>query len=266
MKWSPAWWADPDRLFCPSACSAATRTVSGWCSSNLVVFVLLALLCHGELLSAPAWPAGPCSPSSICGCPLGGVVGGVFPQRLVAPQLFTPGLRVPDSDRRSGFWSCPGCFAGGRKYIVTEIGPVLGLALLAISAAVSCSTCAFSRSPARPTHFQIIPRSWLAVVMLLQASAGPPRFPGAVGARLCVDGGFGRPGFNRGGRAGPAASLAFTGSSRPPTVALSGCSFSRPPPLPRCGNSLPIRVRPPALASGTPHLTITSLPRRRAIS
>ena len=154
---------------------------------NLVVFVLLALLCHGELYRRRPAPA--LLTEFYLWMSLGGVVGGVF-AALVAPQLFTLVYEYPILIV-AAVLVLPGMFAGGRKHIATEIGPVLGLAVLAISARFLFDV-RFPESAAYP--FQII-LVVLAVVMLLQHRR-PQRFLALLVLGFVLTG-LWQPGFNR---------------------------------------------------------------------
>jgi uncharacterized membrane protein len=154
---------------------------------NLGAFVLLALLCHGELYRRRPVPA--LLTEFYLWMSLGGVVGGVF-AALIAPQLFTLVYEYPILIV-AAVLVLPGMFARGRKRIVTEIGPVLGLVLLAVSARFLFDV-RFPESAAYP--FQII-MVGLAAVMVLQRQR-PRRFLALLVLGFAVTG-LWQPGFNR---------------------------------------------------------------------
>jgi hypothetical protein len=154
---------------------------------NLVAFLLLALLCHGELYRRRPAPA--LLTEFYLWISLGGVVGGIF-SALVAPQLFTLVYEYPILIVAAGL-VLPGMFAGDRNHLVTEIGPVLALAILAILARFLFDI----RLPGTATYaFQII-LVGLAAIMLLQRQR-PQRFL-ALATLGFVLTGLWQPGFHR---------------------------------------------------------------------
>ena len=145
---------------------------------NLVAFVLLALLCHGELYRRRPAPA--LLTEFYLWMSLGGVVGGVF-AALVAPQLFTLVYEYPILIVAAAL-VLPGMLAGGRKRIVAELGPVLAVAMLAVAARFGLDL----RLPGTAAYaFQIV-LVGLAAIDAAAAST-PAAIPGAGGARLRVD-------------------------------------------------------------------------------
>ena len=95
---------------------------------NLLAFLLLALLCHGELYRRRPEP-GFLTDFYLC-VSLGGVAGGVF-AALIAPQLFTLVYEYPILIV-AALLVLPGMLAADRKRILSESGPPLAIAILAI--------------------------------------------------------------------------------------------------------------------------------------
>jgi hypothetical protein len=95
---------------------------------NLLAFLLLALLCHGELYRRRPEP-GFLTDFYLC-VSLGGVLGGVF-AALIAPKLFTLVYEYPILIV-AALLALPGMLAAGRKRILIECGPALAIAILAI--------------------------------------------------------------------------------------------------------------------------------------
>jgi hypothetical protein len=154
---------------------------------NLIAFVLLALLCHGELYRRRPAPA--LLTAFYLWMSLGGVVGGVF-AALVAPQLFTLVYEYPILIVAAAL-VFPGMLAGGRKRIVAEIGPVLAVAMLALAARFGLGI----RLPGTAAYaFQIV-LVGLAGMMLLQRRR-PQRFLALVVLGFVLTG-LWQPGFNR---------------------------------------------------------------------
>jgi hypothetical protein len=154
---------------------------------NLIAFVLLALLCHGELYRRRPAPA--LLTEFYLWMSLGGVVGGVF-AALVAPQLFTLVYEYPILIVAAAL-VLPGMFAGGRTRIVAEIGPVLAVGMLAIAARFGLDI----RLPGTAAYaFQIV-LVGLAGMMLLQRRR-PQRFLALVVLGFVLTG-LWQPGFNR---------------------------------------------------------------------
>ncbi|MEA2937549.1 MAG: hypothetical protein QOC56_1053 [Alphaproteobacteria bacterium] len=95
---------------------------------NLVAFLLLALLCHGELYRRRP-PPGLLTEFYLW-TSLGGVIGGIF-AALIAPCIFNRIYEYPILVA-AAVLVLPGMFAGGRRRIVTEATPVLLIAALAV--------------------------------------------------------------------------------------------------------------------------------------
>jgi hypothetical protein len=154
---------------------------------NLLGFVLLALLCHGELYRRRPVPA--LLTEFYLWMSLGGVVGGVF-AALIAPHIFTLVYEYPILIV-SALLVLPGMFAGDRKRIAAEIAPVLAVALLAI---VARFVFDIHLPGAAAYAFQII-MVGLAAMMLLQRQR-PQRFLALVVLGFVLTG-LWQPGFNR---------------------------------------------------------------------
>ena len=154
---------------------------------NLAAFVLLALLCHGELYRRRPAPA--LLTEFYLWMSLGGVVGGVF-AALVAPQIFTLVYEYPILIV-AALLALPGMFAGDRKRILAETAPVLGLA----AAAIVAQSLLDIRLPGAAAYgFQIM-LVGLAAIMLLQRRR-PQRFLALVVLGFVLTG-LWQPGFNR---------------------------------------------------------------------
>ncbi len=95
---------------------------------NLGAFVLLALLCHGELYRRRPAPAQ--LTEFYLWVSAGGVLGGVF-AALVAPHVFTRVYEYPILIAAALF-VLPGFFAGGWREFLKEAGPALAVAAAAI--------------------------------------------------------------------------------------------------------------------------------------
>jgi spermidine synthase len=153
---------------------------------NLAAFVLLALLCHGELYRRRPAPA--LLTEFYLWMSLGGVVGGVF-AALVAPQIFTLVYEYPILIV-AAVLVLPGMFAGDRKRILAEAAPV-GLAVVAL---VAQSLLDIRLPGAAAYGFQIM-LVGLAAIMLLQRRR-PQRFLALVVLAFVLTG-LWQPGFNR---------------------------------------------------------------------
>jgi hypothetical protein len=97
---------------------------------NLAAFLLVALLCHGELYRRRPAPA--LLTEFYLWVSLGGVLGGIF-AALLAPNLFTRVYEYPLL-LLAGLLVLPGMFAGGWRRFLAEAGPILGIAMLAAAA------------------------------------------------------------------------------------------------------------------------------------
>jgi spermidine synthase len=154
---------------------------------NLVAFVLLALLCHGELYRRRPAPA--LLTEFYLWMSLGGVVGGVF-AALIAPQIFTLVYEYPILIV-AAVLVLPGMFAGDRVRVLAEVAPILGVAALAILARFLFDV----RVPGQAAYaFQLV-LVGLAAAMLLQRRR-PQRFL-ALAVLGFVLTGLWQPGFNR---------------------------------------------------------------------
>jgi hypothetical protein len=154
---------------------------------NLAAFVLLALLCHGELYRRR--PTAALLTEFYMWVSLGGVVGGIF-AALVAPQIFTLVYEYPILIV-AAILVLPGMFAGGRQRIVSEVAPILGIAMLAILARFLFDV----RLPGAAAYaFQFV-LVGLAAIMLLQRQR-PQRFLALVVLGFVLTG-LWQPGFNR---------------------------------------------------------------------
>ncbi len=154
---------------------------------NLVGFVLLALLCHGELYRRRPAPA--LLTEFYLWMSLGGVIGGVF-AALGAPVIFTLIYEYPILIV-AALLALPGMFARDGKRILTEAGPVLGLAVLAVLAR---SVLDIHLPGGAVYGFQIM-LVGLTAVMLLQRRR-PQRFLALVVLGFVLTG-LWQPGFNR---------------------------------------------------------------------
>ena len=97
---------------------------------NVAAFLLLALLCHGELYRRRPVPA--LLTEFYLWVSVGGVIGGIF-AALVAPYVFNRIYEYPIL-LLAGLLAMPGMFTGGARRFLAEAGPVLGIAALAIAA------------------------------------------------------------------------------------------------------------------------------------
>jgi hypothetical protein len=154
---------------------------------NLAVFLLLALLCHGELYRRR--PAPSLLTEFYLWVSFGGVLGGIF-AALLAPYIFNRIYEYPIL-LLAGLLALPGVFAGGPRRFLTEAGPILALSALAIVAQLALDI----RVPeAAKSPFQVALVA-LAAVMLLQRHR-PARFF-ALAVLAFVVTGLWQPGFNR---------------------------------------------------------------------
>jgi hypothetical protein len=154
---------------------------------NLVALLLLALLCHGELYRRRPEPAF-LTDFYLC-LSLGGVLGGVF-AALIAPQLFTLVYEYPILII-AALLVLPGMLAADRKRILSESGPALAIAVLAIWARFWTDI----RVPVwAATWFQVALVA-LVALMLLQRHR-PQRFLALVVLGFVLTG-LWQPGFNR---------------------------------------------------------------------
>ena len=181
--------AVPGRGRWRSACSAASGS-SGWSSIvvNLAAFVLLALLCHGELYRRRPAPA--LLTEFYLWMSLGGVVGGIF-AALVAPQIFTLVYEYPILIVAAAAGSARDVRRRPQR-ILAEAAPGIG--------ARRCwpswrNPCFDLRLPGAAAYrFQIV-LVGLAAIMLLQRRR-PQRFLALVVLGFVLTG-LWQPGFNR---------------------------------------------------------------------
>jgi hypothetical protein len=154
---------------------------------NLAAFLLLSLLCHGELYRRRPAPAR--LTEFYLWVSLGGVIGGVF-AAVIAPHIFNriyeyPLLLV------AALLVLPGTFAGGARHLLHEAGAPLAIAVLAIAVQLALDI----RLPASaelPFQIGLIA---LAAIMLMQRHR-PARFA-ALAALGFVVTGLWQPGFER---------------------------------------------------------------------
>jgi hypothetical protein len=154
---------------------------------NLVAFLLLALLCHGELYRRRPVPA--LLTEFYLWVSFGGVVGGIF-AALLAPAIFNRIYEYPIL-LLAGLFVLPGMFAGGARRFLAEAGPVLAVAALAIATQLAFGL----RLPAAADLPFKIALVALAAFMLLQRHR-PARFF-ALAVLAFVVTGMWQPGFNR---------------------------------------------------------------------
>jgi predicted O-methyltransferase YrrM len=154
---------------------------------NLAAFLLLALLCHGELYRRR--PAPSRLTEFYLWVSLGGVIGGIF-AALIAPNVFNRIYEYPIL-LLAGLLVLPGMFAGGLRRMLTEAGPVLALAALAIAAQVALHI----RLPAAAElPFQVVLVALVAVMLLQRQRLA--RFFALVLLAFVITG-LWQPGFNR---------------------------------------------------------------------
>ena len=154
---------------------------------NLVAFVLLALLCHGELYRRR--PAPVRLTEFYLWVSLGGVLGGIF-AALLAPYVFNRVYEYPILVA-AAVLVLPGMFTGGLRRFLGESAPVLAVAgvLVAVQVIFDVRLPALAELP-----FQVVLVA-LAVVLLLQRHR-PARFFALVVLAFVVTG-LWQPGFKR---------------------------------------------------------------------
>jgi len=154
---------------------------------NLAAFLLLALLCHGDLYRRR--PAPSRLTEFYLWVSLGGVLGGIF-AALIAPHVFNRIYEYPIL-LLAGLLVLPGMFAGGLRPILAGAAPILAIAVLAVlvQAAFDIRLPAAAELP-----FQVVLVA-LVAVMLLQRQR-PARFFALVLLAFVVTG-LWQPGFNR---------------------------------------------------------------------
>jgi hypothetical protein len=154
---------------------------------NLVAFLLLALLCHGELYRRRP-PPGLLTEFYLW-TSLGGVIGGIF-AALIAPCIFNRIYEYPILVA-AAVLVLPGMFAGGLRRIVTEATPVLLIAALAVAVQFVFDI----RLPAAAELPVQIALVGLVALMLLQRHR-PARFFALVVLAFVLTDQW-QPGFNR---------------------------------------------------------------------
>jgi hypothetical protein len=154
---------------------------------NLGAFLLLALLCHGDLYRRRPAPAR--LTEFYLWVSLGGVLGGIF-AALAAPHIFNRIYEYPIL-LLAGLLVLPGTFAGGARRMLTEAGPILAIAGLAVAIQLTFGI----RLPAgAEIPFQVALVAF-AAIMLLQRHR-PARFFALVVLAFVVTA-LWQPGFNR---------------------------------------------------------------------
>jgi hypothetical protein len=154
---------------------------------NLAAFVLLALLCHGELYRRR--PASAHLTEFYLWTSLGGALGGMF-AAIVAQHLFTQVYEYPILIV-AALLALPGVSQGGPRRLIVQTGPVLMLAALAVVARLGFGV----RLPATAElPFQILLVA-LVAIMLLQRERSA-RFIALVALGFLLTG-LWQPGFNR---------------------------------------------------------------------
>jgi hypothetical protein len=154
---------------------------------NLAAFVLLALLCHGELYRRR--PASAQLTEFYLWTSLGGALGGVF-AAIVAQHLFTQVYEYPILIV-AALLALPGVSEGSPRRLIVQTGPVLMLAALAVVARLWFGV----RLPATAElPFQILLVA-LVAIMLLQRERSA-RFIALVALGFLLTG-LWQPGFNR---------------------------------------------------------------------
>jgi hypothetical protein len=154
---------------------------------NLVGFVLLALLCHGELYRRRPHPAL-LTEFYFC-MSLGGVIGGIF-AALVAPQIFTLVYEYPLLIV-AALLVLPGMLDADRRRLLIDCGPVLAIGVLAPLARFWLDV-RLGVSAAYAFQIMLV---GLCAVMLLQRRR-PQRFLALVVLGFVLTG-LWQPGFNR---------------------------------------------------------------------
>jgi SAM-dependent methyltransferase len=154
---------------------------------NLAAFVLLALLCHGELYRRRPAPAH--LTEFYLWMSLGGALGGMF-AAIVAPHLFTQVYEYPILIV-AALLALPGVAEGGAGRLIIQLGSVLTLAVLAVVARFGLGI----RLPAEAElSFQISLVVLVAVMLLLRGRS--TRFIALVVLGFLLTG-LWQPGFNR---------------------------------------------------------------------
>jgi hypothetical protein len=154
---------------------------------NLAAFLLLALMCHGELYQRRPAPAR--LTEFYLWVSLGGVLGGIF-AALVAPAIFNRIYEYPIL-LLTALLVLPGMFAGGPRHVLREASPVLAVAGLVVTAQLMFDI----RLPAAAElPFQVALVA-LVALMLLQRHR-PVRFVTLAALAFLITG-LWQPGFNR---------------------------------------------------------------------
>src|SRR5215510_11553966 len=154
---------------------------------NLAAFLLLALLCHGELYRRRPAPA--LLTEFYLWVSFGGVLGGIF-AALLAPHIFNQIYEYPIL-LLAALLVLPGMFAGGWRRFAAEAAPILVIAALAVAAQFAFGI-RLPASAALPFQVTLVA---LAAFMLLQRHR-PARFF-ALAALAFVVTGLWQPGLNR---------------------------------------------------------------------
>jgi hypothetical protein len=154
---------------------------------NLAAFVLLALLCHGELYRRR--PASAHLTEFYLWTSLGGALGGMF-AAIVAQHLFTQVYEYPILIV-AALLALPGVSQGGPRRFIVQTGPVLMLAALAVVARLGFGV----RLPATAElPFQILLVALVAIMLLQRERSARLIALVALGFLLT---GLWQPGFNR---------------------------------------------------------------------
>jgi hypothetical protein len=154
---------------------------------NLVIFVLLALLCHGDLYRRRPSPTR--LTEFYLWISVGGVLGGIF-AALIAPYVFNRIYEYPIL-LLAGLLVLPGMFSGGLREMARATGPIFALAGLAVALQLAFG---FHLPASAELPFQI-GLVTLAAIMLLERHR-PARFF-ALAALAFVVTALWLPGFNR---------------------------------------------------------------------
>jgi hypothetical protein len=154
---------------------------------NLAAFVLLALLCHGELYRRR--PTSAHLTEFYLWTSLGGALGGMF-AAIVAQHLFTQVYEYPILIV-AALLAFPGVSQGGPRRLIVQTGPVLMLAALAVVARLGFGV----RLPATAElAFQILLVALVAIMLLQRERSARLIALVALGFLLT---GLWQPGFNR---------------------------------------------------------------------
>ena len=154
---------------------------------NLVAFVLLALLCHGELYRRR--PATAHLTEFYLWTSLGGALGGMF-AAIVAPHLFTQVYEYPILIT-AALLALPKVSEGGAGRVAVQTAPVLMLAVLAV---IARFVFGIELPAAAELPFQILLVALVAVMLWQREQAA--RFITLVGLGFLLTG-LWQPGFNR---------------------------------------------------------------------